>query len=363
MTDTPRRRWSWEVGRLFGISIRIHATLFGLLLITAFAAPIAGDRVTQVFAQWLLVVCVFGCVLIHELAHALVARRFGCQTREILLLPIGGLAQVERMPERPGQEMLVALVGPAANIAIAAALGLVIGLAGLPIDAEQPLALGALIVPLFWINVSLAAFNLLPAFPMDGGRVLRAGLAMRLGQTRATRIAVIVGKVVAAVFIGVGLAFAGTMLAIIGVFVWFASAQESAVVALAASLAHATAADAMVRTPHVIDATVSVDAAAREMLAAGTNTFAVVEGGCMRGYVTAADLVKRIIEPLPHVAVGAAMHRDVPVIAPTERLSEVLAPLDRGGVVFVGDRDGIVGVLTSEQVATFAALREASAAS
>src|SRR5689334_18204958 len=126
MTPSKRSRWSWEVGALFGISIRVHVTLLALLVWVAIAAPIAGAALWQGLAQGLLVIAVFGCIVVHELAHALVARRFGCPTREILLLPIGGIAQMERLPQRSAQELLVALAGPATNLAVAALLGGVI---------------------------------------------------------------------------------------------------------------------------------------------------------------------------------------------------------------------------------------------
>lgn len=357
MANARRSRWSWQIGKLFGISIRVHATLLVLLFWIAFAAPIAGLGVRQAFAQSVLVVAVFGCIVMHELAHALVARRFGCPTREILLLPIGGIAQMERLPQRPMQELLVALVGPATNIAIAAALGGLIAVAGWPFDAEQPTLAGAVIVPLFWSNVALAGFNLLPAFPMDGGRVLRALLAVKLDRSRATRVASTVGKVLAAVFVILGLAGGATMLAIIGVFVWFAAEYESATVAFTSLLASATVADAMLREPHVIDAETSIDDAAERMIAEGQRELAVVERGRVTGIVTVADLSRCMTAPRPHGPIGSVMHRDVPIVAPTMPLDTALEPLRRRDLVLVGDQDAIVGILTTEQLATFAALR------
>lgn len=224
------RRWSWSLGALFGIEIRVHATLYVLLVWLGVLAPIAGLGVRQTLAQVALVVGVFSCILAHELAHSLVARRFGCRTREILLLPIGGIAQLERMPERPAQELLVTVAGPAMNGLIAVALGACMAIAGWPIDPEQPSLLGAIIVPMFWVNVSIALFNLVPAFPMDGGRILRAALAAKLGRARATRIAAIVGKLLAVVFVGVALTTGAIMLGLIGVFVWFSAESELAYV-------------------------------------------------------------------------------------------------------------------------------------
>lgn len=356
MTESRRHPWSWQVGKLFGISIRVHVTLIALLAWVAIGAPIGGAHISQAIAQFVLVVAVFACIVVHELSHALVARHFGCRTREILLLPIGGIAEVERMPERPAQELLVALVGPATNIAIAALLGVIFVLAGWTLDLEQPTLFRALVVPLFWINLSLAAFNLLPAFPMDGGRVLRALLAARIGRARATRIAGGVGKVLAVLFVLAGLTSGALLLAIIGLFVWLAAEQESSVVALTAMLANATAADAMVREPLVVDAETSVDAVANQMLTGGLREVAVIEDGRVRGYVTATDLAPRISVPPPHGSVGSAMHRDVPVVAPTTPLDQLIEPIGRHGVVFVGQPDAIVGVLTADQLAIFTTL-------
>jgi Zn-dependent protease len=236
MDVNKRSRWSWSLGSAFGIDIRIHLTLVAFLVWVGVAAPFRGGPAEQAIAQWLLTVAIFACIVVHELAHALMGRRYGCSTREILLLPIGGIAQMERIPERPAHELLVAIVGPLTNIGIALLLGLVIGLAGWPFDPEQPSVVGAFLVPLFWSNVALAAFNLLPAFPMDGGRVLRSALAIRIDRTRATHIASTVGKALAVVFVVGGLLFGGTMLALIGLFVWFSASHESATVSLAAAL-------------------------------------------------------------------------------------------------------------------------------
>jgi len=359
MAESKRPRWSWQIGGLFGISIRVHVTLLALLLWVAIAAPIAGARPLQAFAQVALVVSVFACIVIHELAHALVARRFGCRTREILLLPIGGIAQMERVPERPAQELLVGLAGPATNIVIAGVLGAVIAIVGWPFDPDQPSLAGSLIVPLFWSNVALAGFNLLPAFPLDGGRVLRAMLTARLGRQRATLAASTVGKVLAIVFVIAGLTVGGTMLAIIGVFVWFAAEQESATVMLTSMLSTATVADAMIRSPHVVDAEDPIDEVAKHMIADGQRDLAVAEHGRVAGTVSVVDIAQQMSAASPHGAVGSAMHRDVAIVQPMTPLVDVLDTLERRGVLLVGDQDTVIGMLTTEQLATFAALQGA----
>jgi len=360
MNQFKRSRWAWQVGSLFGISIRIHVTLFALLVWIAIATPISGVGTQQSFAQWSLVVAVFACILAHELSHALVARRFGCSTREILLLPIGGIAQMERMPQRPAQELLVAIVGPATNLAIAAVLGATIWIAGWSVGPEQPAFLRALLVPLFWSNVALAAFNLVPAFPMDGGRILRAVMATRLTRLRATRIATVVGKLLAAAFVLGGLGGGHVMLTVIGLFVWFAAERESATVTLSTLLSKSTVADAMIKQPHVVDVDTSIERAVERMLAEGQRELAVADHGRITGVVTVADLSERVAAAPPHGSVGAAMHRDLLVVEPTTALDTVLEPIEKRGAVLVGDEQAIVGLLTGEQLATFAALHRSS---
>jgi Zn-dependent protease len=211
-------KWSWKIGTFAGVDAYVHASF---LLIVAWAAWAAFAGAGTVLAAVLGVVFllgVFGSVLLHELGHALVARRYGIATRRIVLLPIGGIAQLEGEPKSPRQELAIALAGPAVNFAIAGGLFVLLGLFGAPGGFGL---LGSLMLA----NVLLGLFNLVPAFPMDGGRALRALLATRVGRTRATDIAVKVGKVAAIAFGIIGL-FTSWTLALIGLFVWFAASAE-----------------------------------------------------------------------------------------------------------------------------------------
>lgn len=208
-------RGSWRIGTLKGIGVYLHWT-FAILVGWVFLSSLMGGASIGVTIGMLVfLAAVFGCVVLHELGHALMARRFGIGTRDITLLPIGGVANLERMPERPLQELLVSLAGPAVNVVIAGGLLLLIGLFGQ----------NALLVNLLYVNVIMVVFNLLPAFPMDGGRVLRAFLTMRVGFLRATEKAVKVGKFVAIVLGIIGL-FSNAMLAFIALFVYFGADQE-----------------------------------------------------------------------------------------------------------------------------------------
>lgn len=211
-------RGSWRLGRFAGVDAYVHWT-FGLLLAWAAWASWsgAGSGLAVVLGVGFLL-AVFASVLMHELGHALTARIFGVQTRHIMLTPLGGIASLEGMPRAPRAELLVALAGPAVNFAIAAVLALTMQVTGA--------SLFGLLDGLLWANLSLGLFNLLPAFPMDGGRALRAVLSERVGRRSATRLAVTVGRVIAVAMVVAGL-FYNPMLIAIAAFVWFAGKSEA----------------------------------------------------------------------------------------------------------------------------------------
>jgi Zn-dependent protease len=211
-------KWSWKLGRFAGIDTHVHATFVLVVLWAAWAAYAGAGTAIAAVLGVVFLLGVFGSVLLHELGHALMARRYGIATRRIVLLPIGGVAQLEGQPRTPRQELAIALAGPGVNFVIAAALLFVGAVIGFPAGFGL---LGSLMVA----NVLLGAFNLLPAFPMDGGRVLRALLATRVGGHRATEIAARVGRVAAVLFGVVGL-FTSPILLLVAVFVWFAAGAE-----------------------------------------------------------------------------------------------------------------------------------------
>lgn len=220
-------KWSFHLARIAGIDLRVHATFFLLLAWFGFVYYAEGGAVA-VFTGLSFIILLFLCVILHEFGHALAARAYGINTPDITLLPIGGIARLERMPEKPWQELVVALAGPAVNVVIAFALFLVIGRFLAPADFRAIAEGGSNLLPkLLAINVMLVAFNLLPAFPMDGGRVLRALLAMRLKHARATRIAAAVGQVVAVLFALLGLFGGNPFLLFIAVFVFFGARAEA----------------------------------------------------------------------------------------------------------------------------------------
>src|SRR5262245_21199286 len=236
-------KWSLRVGRLFGIPLYVHFTFFLFLIWVGAESWRMGQGSGGALVEVLFMCALFGCVVLHELGHALTARRYGIKTRDITLLPIGGVARLERMPEDPKQELLVALAGPAVNVVLAGILFAVLLALGWAVgSAEQLVAQlstfgGNLLAQLFAANVFLAVFNLLPAFPMDGGRVLRAILAMRMDYVVATRLAAAVGQWMAVLFGLVGVLVGNLLLLVIAFFVWAGAAAEAGMVQFKAGLA------------------------------------------------------------------------------------------------------------------------------
>jgi len=225
-------KWSFRILRVSGIDVRVHATFaFSVVL---FALHFAEPHGLRGAAFGVLLLCaLFLCLTLHELGHSLVAQRLGVSVSEILLLPIGGVARLTSEPKKPVHELLIAVAGPAVNALIACGLYAVLrhytgGVFSALHDAEElaePSALG-LCRALFFGNCLLAVFNMIPALPMDGGRVFRALLSLAIGRSRATRIAAGMGQVIALGLCAYGLHSQDPMLVLIGVFVFVGAAQE-----------------------------------------------------------------------------------------------------------------------------------------
>lgn len=221
---------SWNLGEYAGIDVFVHWSFLLLPTWIVLAGLVGGASIVNVVNSVILVFVVFGCIVLHEFGHALTARRFGIGTRDITLYPFGGVASLDRMPELPKQELAVALAGPAVNVVLASFCFLALmlnrsGSFGLRIPANDQF----LLVQLMWINVGIAVFNMLPAFPLDGGRVFRALLAKRLSYVHATNIAASVGQVLAVVLALVGL-LTSWKLTLVALFVFMAGRAEAAMV-------------------------------------------------------------------------------------------------------------------------------------
>ncbi|MGE0867873.1 MAG: site-2 protease family protein [Kofleriaceae bacterium] len=351
-------RWSWRIGTVFGIPIRVHVTLLLLLAWIATSAWLYGLGPRATLAGIVMVAMVFAIIVIHELGHALMARRFGIRTRDILLLPIGGVASLERIPERPAHELVTALVGPMINVVIAALLAIVIAAAGTAFDPSDAPTLGqAFLAQFMWINVVLAVFNLLPAFPLDGGRALRALLAMRIDRERATEIAATAGKVLAVVLAIVGV-FANVWLVVIAFVVWIGANHERELVRIQSSLAGVPAREVMTRRIEVVDVDESIAMAASRMVDSGAPVLPVVDHGRVVGVLTRSDLRAGLRDAAPSAPVEHAPWHDVLRVDADEPLDHVLdewhaAP---GSIAVVVDGETPIGLVTPEQLATYVEL-------
>lgn len=353
---SARSRWSWRLGQVRGIELRVHATFLLLLVWFGAAAWKQHGTTSAVATEVIFIVALFACVALHELGHALMAQRFGVRTRDITLLPIGGLARLERMPTESRQELWIALAGPAVNVVIG---GLLIGgLALVPAGSEgsaiwvlQRLAVA---------NLALAVFNLLPAFPMDGGRVLRAVLAARMGRLPATRRAAGIGRAFAAAFVLLGL-WASPVLVLIGVFLWFAASGELMDVELRAAAEHQLVADAMVLRFTSVRAHDPLRRALDELLAGTQEDFPVVERGRVLGMLYKPDLVQGLADRGEQAPVSAVMREDPLVLEATAPLEDAMERFEEHGgrTLPVAARGRLVGLFTRQNLGELFAAREA----
>jgi stage IV sporulation protein FB len=346
--------WSFPIGTVKGTVIRIHLT-FVLFLVWIGVSHYAQGGQRAAFEGVLFISLLFTCVLLHEFGHVFAARRYGVQTPDITLLPIGGVARLERIPEKPAEELVVALAGPAVNVVIAALLFLVLG--GLPSmdDGMQVQNSGVgLLERLAWVNISLVVFNLIPAFPMDGGRVLRALLAYRLGYTRGTRIAAGVGQAVAFALGLAGLFGGNPLLIFIALFVYMGAASEASAAQMRDAGRGMIASDAAETRIESLSPTATVEDAVERLLRTSQHDFPVVDGaGRLRGVVTRDDMIRALRERGPDAPVLEVMRRDVPVLHHRQPLDEALRAMQEGRHPAVGivDSDGtLVGLITPENV-------------
>jgi Zn-dependent protease/predicted transcriptional regulator len=353
--------WAFRLGSVRGIELYVHGTFLILLAWIALSHVMHGHGAAAAIEGALFTVIVFGIVILHELGHALAAARYGIRSRDITLYPIGGVASLERMPEDPAQEFVVALAGPAVNVALAILLFAILTLLNLPTGVEHvQLVGGSFLAKLMWVNVSLAVFNMVPAFPMDGGRVLRAVLALRMGHDRATEIAARVGQAMALAFGLVGM-FANPMLLFIALFVWTGAQGEAALSRMRAMMRDVSVRQAMSRQTIGLSPLVKLSEVVDAIVSRGYHAFPVVRSGKVIGVVTKVGVLEALAEVGPDAHVLAAMDDIFEIVDPSEMLEPALERLHaRGGKVLVvmhGDR--LLGVVTHHSVGELMTMRQA----
>jgi Zn-dependent protease/CBS domain-containing protein len=331
----------------------VHATFVVLLAWIALSHLTHGHDLAMALGGVAYVLCVFAIIVLHELGHALTARRFGIATRDITLLPIGGVARLERMPTKPSEEFLVAIAGPAVNALLAGLLFAILLVTGASGDVMR-LALvgGPLLAKLMWTNVGLAVFNLLPAFPMDGGRVLRALIALRTDYVRATDIAASVGQAVALVFGLVGL-FSNPFLVFIALFVWVGAQGEAQAAHVKASLAGVPVSRAMVKSFAAVAPEEPVATAVEHMLASFQDDVPVTDGrGALVGLVGRAEVLRATMAGSQSQPVASVMLEGGPTVRESDSLDLALERLQESGRRSIPVvRDGeLAGMLPIENI-------------
>jgi Zn-dependent protease len=358
---------SLRIARIAGIDIKLHVTFVLVLVLAAFQWGGLGPRgaLFGVVATLL----VFLSVTLHELGHSVVAKAFGVPVKDITLTPLGGIAQLGGRPRTAGQELLIALAGPAVNVVLAVGLALV----AVPHYGWGPLqeafALQRTVMPtavtlwslLLFANVMLALFNLLPALPMDGGRVLRAVLTWVVGLEKATRWAAMVARVLAVGFVGLGLATGAPMLAFIGLFVFLMAGAEVRAVEGERMLRGVLARDAVNPfAPRFLPGT-TLGEALRALVFTPFPAFAVEHFGRLVGVVTREALALAAQEVGPGGYVAGAMQRQVPTVGAGEALEEARLKMNAAGSPYVAvvDGDAFLGLITESELAQHAALGHA----
>lgn len=353
--------WSWKFGRIAGIDVYVHATFFMLLAWIALSYWRESQSVAAVVEGVGFILALFACVVLHEFGHALTARRYGIRTRDITLLPIGGLARLERMPDVPIQELWVALAGPAVNAVIAVVL-----FAGLHASSAWQsitrvgVATGAFAERVMLANVVLAVFNLLPAFPMDGGRALRALLATRMEYMRATQRAAAIGQGMAVLFGFMGLQ-GNPMLIFIALFVWIGAGQEASMVQMKSVLSGIPLRRAMLTRFRALTPTSTLGDAVDLLLTGSQQDFPVVADGRVEGMLTRSDLVKALTRSGRDASVRDVMTRECPAADASEMLETVLGRLQGRDchTIPVLERGVLIGLVTMDNVGEFLTIQAA----
>ncbi len=343
--------WSLTIGRIAGTDIRLHFT-FLLFLVWIGVADYLQRGAAAALDTVAFILLVFLCVTLHEFGHIAMARRFGIRTPQVILSPIGGIASLERMPEKPRQELLVAIAGPLVNVVIALLL-----VAGFGIGSERIASVdfetATLAERLLIVNIMLVLFNLVPAFPMDGGRVLRALLAMNMGTPKATALAARIGQGFSFLFVLLGL-FYNPILIFVGIFIYFAAASEEQTAAFTGFASRLRVKDAMEPSPVILSAEEPLSKAVDALLSSPQKEFPVLdEGGRIAGLLDRDAIILALRDQGAAATVGSAMRPSEP-LAQDQPLMEAFTRMRSGGAraeVVLDAHGRVAGILTHDNIA------------
>lgn len=355
-------KWSLKIAQVAGIGIFVHWTFLILLGWIVFIFVSTGKDLATIAEGVGLILALFGCVVLHELGHALTGRRFGVKTLDITLLPIGGVARLERMPEEPWHEFWIAIAGPAVNVVIAAALLAVISVMGrVEQISEYQRVGGHFLAQLMVFNVILVVFNLLPAFPMDGGRILRSLLAVWLPRVQATHIAASVGQVMAILFGLVGLMSGNLILLFIALFVYLGAQAELRAAEMRSIFQNVQVQEAMTTDVQTLAPGDSVQHAVEVLLAGHQQDFPILDDGRVVAMLRRSDLVGALSSSSEATTVAEVAGEECPVLGPRDPLHEAVEQMHKhhAGSLPVVQDGRLIGLLTSENVGEWAMIQAA----
>jgi Zn-dependent protease/predicted transcriptional regulator len=355
-------KWSFRIATIAGTAVKVHVTFVALLVFLA-GTDYFAHGVNAAFTGTLFLLAVFACVLAHEFGHILMARRFGVRTPDVILLPIGGLARLERIPEEPRQELLIALAGPAVTLVLAIGLGAGVFATGSTPQFGGVDLTGSFVNAMMQVNILLLLFNLIPAFPMDGGRVLRAALASRIGMTRATKIAAGFGQAFAVLLAVYGFS-RSFILVLIALFIFMGAGAEASAVATRTAGHGLRVAEMMVRDFQTLPVHATLRDAAELLLRGEQREFPVVDNwGNVEGILTRDNLTRGLTERGNGAVVADVMTASPPSVLPDLDFSAALERLRGSGLpaIPVVDAAGrLVGLLTMDNITDLLLVRRAT---
>ena len=349
-------KYSLGLGRISGIKIEIHWTFLILIAWVIFTSLRTNTESQQIMWSVLLILAVFVCVILHELGHALAAKKFNIKTTSITLLPIGGLAQMEQIPEKPKEELVIAFAGPAVNLVIVALLYPMTGISSSSElqELNSKIDPGNFITVLMIVNFWLAIFNLIPAFPMDGGRVFRALLSFKLGHVRATQIAASVGQVLGIFFIFFGF-FYNPFLTFIGIFIYLGAGSESVYTQTRSMLQGFTVKDVVMHEVPCIDKNASLKEAVYQLLNSQNKNFVVTDAGKPVGTLNRDQIIKALHEQNDKILVDQIKDNALtyfPTEAPLDKIWREMQKRKQH-VILVADNGKLEGIVDDENLAEF----------
>lgn len=355
-------KWQWKLGRFLGIDVYVHATFLLLIGWVGYSYWLEHGTIAEVINGILFILALFLCVVLHEYGHALTARKYGIKTRDITLYPIGGVARLERMPDKPIEELWVALMGPAVNVVIAGGLFALLAATGnLTPLTGLTIASGSFLMRLTIVNISLVLFNLIPAFPMDGGRVLRAILAMRMDYVHATQAAASIGQGIAFIFGFIGM-FSNPFLLFIAFFVYIGASQEASMALMKNSISGIPVTRAMLTDFKTLSPRDTLAQVVGLILAGSQHDFPVVDAnGVVMGILERDAFIAALSRQGQSAPVIGVMRKDIPSVDSHDMVESALTRLQESGaktlpVMHAGQ---FIGLITAENITEFLMIRSA----